>query len=54
MKFFKYKQVCRLNFCGIDDELNNIASSYYNTSAILPPKVEFDVTHAISIRMSTL
>ena len=31
MKFFRYKQVARLNFSGIDDELNNEASSYYNT-----------------------
>ena len=31
MKFFRYKQACRLNFMGIDDELNNDASSYYNT-----------------------
>ena len=31
MKFFRYKQVCRLNFYGIDDELNNVASSYYCT-----------------------
>ena len=31
MKFFRYKQVCRLNFSGIDDELNLVASSYYNT-----------------------
>ena len=31
MKFFRYKQVCRLNFNGIDDELNNVASSYYIT-----------------------
>ena len=31
MKFFRYKQVARLNFVGYDDELNNVASSYYNT-----------------------
>ena len=31
MKFFRYKQVCRLNFSGIDDEFNLVASSYYNT-----------------------
>jgi len=31
MKFFRYKQVARLNFSGIDDELNNDATSYYNT-----------------------
>ena len=31
MKFFRYKQVARLNFSGIDDELNNEPTSYYNT-----------------------
>ncbi len=31
MKFFRYKQVARLNFVGYDDELNNVGSSYYNT-----------------------
>ena len=31
MKFFRYKQVARLNFSGIDDELNDVNSSYYNT-----------------------
>ena len=31
MKFFRYKQVARLTFMGIDDEYNNVASSYYNT-----------------------
>ena len=31
MKFFRYKQVARLNFIGYDDELINNASSYYNT-----------------------
>ena len=31
MEFFRYKQVARLNFSGIDDELNNDATSYYNT-----------------------
>ena len=31
MKFFRYKQECRLNFNGIDDELNDVQSSYYNT-----------------------
>ncbi len=29
MKIFKYKQVARLTFLGADDELNNVASSYY-------------------------
>ena len=31
MKFFRYKQVGRINFNGVDDELNNEPSSYYNT-----------------------
>ena len=31
MKYFRYKQVCRLNFMGIDDELKDDASSYYKT-----------------------
>ena len=31
MKFFRYKQVARLIFSGIDDELNDVDSSYYNT-----------------------
>ncbi len=31
MKFFRYKEVARLNFIGFDDELNNDATSYYNT-----------------------
>ena len=31
MKFFRYKQVCPLSFNGIDDELNDVQSSYYNT-----------------------
>jgi hypothetical protein len=31
MKFLGYKQACSLNFMGSDDELNNVASSYYNT-----------------------
>ena len=31
MKFLRYKQAARLTFMGIDDEYNNVASSYYNT-----------------------
>ena len=31
MKFFRYKQVARLTFLGIDDELKDDATSYYNT-----------------------
>ena len=33
MKFFRYKQVCRIHFSGIDDELNAVASIYYNTNS---------------------
>ncbi len=31
MKIFRYKEVARLNFIGFEDELNNDATSYYNT-----------------------
>jgi len=31
MRFRKYKQVCRLNFFGGDDELKNNATSFYKT-----------------------
>ncbi len=31
MKFFRYKQVARLTFLGIDDELKDYATSHYNT-----------------------
>jgi len=31
MKYFRYKQICRLNFFGYDDELSNVSTSYYNT-----------------------
>ncbi len=31
MKFLRYKQAARLTFMVIDDEYNNVASSYYNT-----------------------
>ena len=31
MKYLRYKQVCRLNFSGIEDELIDVDSGYYNT-----------------------
>jgi len=31
MKYLRYKQVCRLNFSGIDDELIDVNTGYYNT-----------------------
>ena len=31
MKFYKYKQLARINCIGFDDELTNNQSSYYNT-----------------------
>jgi len=42
MKFFRYKQVARLNFVGYDDELNNVGSSYYNTKFKLLNNNEID------------
>jgi len=31
MRFVRYKQVCRLNFLGSDDELKQVASSFFKT-----------------------
>ena len=31
MRFVRYKQVCRLNFLGSDDELKNVGSSFYKS-----------------------
>ena len=31
MRFLRYKQVCRLNFLGCDDELKNVGSSFYQS-----------------------
>jgi hypothetical protein len=53
MKFFRYKQVCRLNFCGIDDELNDIASSYYKTKFKLFNNVEVN-TKLLRFRLNNL
>ena len=53
MKFFRYKQVCRLNFCGIDDELNNIASSNYNTKFRLFNNTEVN-TKLLRFRINNL
>ncbi len=42
MKFFRYKQVARLTFLGIDDEYDNVASSYSNTKTKLYNNTEFN------------
>ncbi len=42
MNFFKYKQIARVNFMGYDDELNDVASSYYNTKFILFNNIEIN------------
>ena len=34
MKFFRYKQVARLNFVGFDDELNNVDSRQFQVIII--------------------
>jgi hypothetical protein len=53
MKFFRYKQVCRINVNGIDDELNNIASSYYNTKFKLFNNTEVN-TKLLRFRINNL
>ena len=53
MKFFRYKQVARLNFSGIDDELNNVASSYYNTKFKLFNNTEIN-TKLLRFRIDNL
>jgi hypothetical protein len=53
MKFFRYKQVCRLNFNGIDDELNNVASSYYCTKQKLFDNDEIN-TKLLRFRINNL
>jgi hypothetical protein len=53
MKFFRYKQVCRLNFFGIDDECNDIASSYYNTKFKLFNNTEIN-TKLLRFRIENL
>ena len=53
MKFFRYKQVCRLNFNGIDDELNDVASSYYNTKLKLFNNAEVN-TKLLRFRINNL
>ena len=53
MKFFRYKQMCRLNFSGVDDELNNVASSYYNTKFKLFNNTEVN-TKLLRFRINNL
>ena len=53
MKFFRYKQVARLTFMGIDDEYNNVASSYYNTKLKLFNNTEIN-TKLLRFRINNL
>ena len=53
MKFLRYKQACRLNFMGSDDELNNDASSYYNTKFKLFNNTEVN-TKLLRFRINNL
>ncbi len=53
MKFFRYKQACRLNFSGSDDELNNVATSYYNTKFKLFDNTEIN-TKLLRFRIDNL
>jgi hypothetical protein len=53
MKFFRYKQVARLTFFGMDDEYNNVASSYYNTKFKLFNNTEIN-TKLLRFRIENL
>ena len=53
MKFFRYKQACRLTFNGLDDELNNDASSYYITKYKLLNNTEIN-TKLLRFRIENL
>ena len=53
MNFFRYKQVCRLNFNGIDDELNRSPSSYYVTKSKLFENEEIN-TKLLRFRINNL
>jgi hypothetical protein len=53
MKFLRYKQVGRLNFFGIDDELNAEPSSYYNTKFKLFNNTELN-TKLLRFRINNL
>jgi len=53
MKFFRYKQACRLTFNGLDDELNNVASSYYITKYKLLNNTEIN-TKLLRFRIENL
>ena len=53
MKFFRYKQVARINFNGFDDELNNVDTSYYNTKFKLINNTEIN-TKLLRFRINNL
>jgi hypothetical protein len=53
MKFLRYKQVGRLNFFGIDDELNAEPFSYYNTKFKLFNNTELN-TKLLRFRINNL
>jgi len=53
MKYFRYKQIARLNFCGYDDELNNTESSYYTTKFKLFNNTEIN-TKLLRFRIDNL
>ena len=54
MKFFRYKQIARLNFTGIDDELNDVQSSYYTTAPKLFPGITEINTKLFRFRINNL
>ena len=54
MKFFRYKQIARLTFTGIDDELNDVQSSYYTTSPKRFPGVAEINTKLLRFRINNL
>ena len=53
MKFFRYKQACRLTFNGLDDELNTVATSYYITKYKLLNNTEIN-TKLLRFRINNL
>ena len=53
MKFFRYKEVARLNFIGTDDEFINVDSSYYNTKFKLFNNTEIN-TKLMRFRINSL
>ena len=53
MKFFRYKEVARLNFVGTDDEFINVESSYYNTKFKIFKNTEIN-TKLMKFRINSL